>query len=247
MKRRAKLTLAVACAALAACASLPPKKPAGPVVSLRGDAVIFDGDLRPDSLEKIRAILGQRKVAKLIMRSGGGEVTGAMKLARWVRENDIDVEVDGECFSSCANYVFPAGRNKYIVGQGIVAWHGTIAHIIYKHEQGFSKMDDESLPSLQAIADTERAFYAEMGINAFTGWFGKVAPYNVYNMYYLSKDDMEYLGMRNLHVRADYPQADLRKYNKYNPKTIQLLAVNRALTNPSDERWHASRTPPAAP
>lgn len=244
MNKSLKLALAVSCAALSAC-STTPKKPAEAVITLQGDAVIFHGNLRPDSLDKVQAVLGQRKASKLIIRSGGGEVLGAMKLARWVRANSMDVEVDGDCFSSCANYVFPAGRNKFIVGQGVVAWHGTIAHLMYKHEQGISKMDDESLPYLQSIADAERAFYAETGINAFTGWFGKVAPYNVYNMYYLSREDMAYFGMRDLHVRADYLQADLSKYNKHNAKTIQLLSVNRALTNADDKRWHTPR--PAAP
>lgn len=234
---------------LASCATPPPGKPAAPkepVVTLQNGTLVYDGALRPDSLERIQAVLGPARVTKLIIRSGGGEVIGAMKVARWVRDSGLDVEVDGMCFSSCANYIFPAGRHKYIVGEGIVGWHGTIEHLVYKHEQGIDKVDAETLPFILQIVEKERAFYADTGINGFVGWFGKMAPYNVHNFYFLSREDMEYFGMRNLHVRADYRTADLSKYLKKDRKLIRLLAVDRASTNASDPRWRGAAAAPAA-
>lgn len=227
---------ALGLALLASCAGQP-SKPAPSSIRLEHDAIVVEGELRPNTLARMQEAIGQRKVSKLIIRSGGGEVTGSIKVARWVHENGIDVEVDGDCFSSCANYIFPAGRNKYIVGKGIVAWHGTLEHQAYKHEQGDSQLDAESLASLLSIVARERKFYADTGINSFAGWFGKIAPYNIYNLYFMSKQDMEYFGMRNLHVRADYAQADLKKYLKFDARTIRLLTVNRAVTNAADPRW----------
>lgn len=233
---------------LAACATPPPAKPPAPEkapqVTLKESTVVYDGPLRPNSLERIQAVVKQNKVSKLIIRSGGGEVMGSMKVARWIRDNDIDVEVDGMCFSSCANYIFPAGRNKYIVGEGIVGWHGTIEHLVYKHEQGIDIVDAQTLPFILETVAREREFYAATGINSFVGWFGKMAPYEAHNFYYLSQDDMEYFGMHNLHVRSDYLEADLGKYLKKDPHLIRLLKVNRAVTNPSDPRWRGRASAP---
>ncbi|QYF92202.1 hypothetical protein KY495_15715 [Massilia sp. PAMC28688] len=90
----------------------------------------------------------------------------------------------------------------------------------------------------------ERAFYADTGINGFAGWFGKVAPYHVDNLYFMSKEDMAYFGMRNLHVRPDYLATDLSKYLKHDRRTIRLLSVDRAVTNSSDPRWQGKAPAP---
>ena len=43
----------------------------------------------------------------------------------WIHERDIDVVVDNWCFSSCANYIFTAAKNKTIKAGAIVGWHGS--------------------------------------------------------------------------------------------------------------------------
>jgi hypothetical protein len=232
-----KLWWAICLSTLTACAS----RPAPPVVSFADGVATYRGSLEPDSMDRLQAVVRNRAVTRLRISSEGGEVGGAIKIARWVHANGIDVEVDGECFSSCANYIFPAGRNKHIVGAGIVGWHGTLTHLLYNHDQKIKAVDAESLPYLHEMAAVERAFYADTGINSFTGWFGKVAPYNVYNIYFLAPDDMAYFGMERLHVRANYEQADLREYLREDARTIRLLKVDRAVTNASDSRWGAAR------
>ena len=48
-----------------------------------------------------------------------------MKIGLWIFEHEIDVIVDEICFSSCANYIFTAGKNKIIQKDAIVGWHGS--------------------------------------------------------------------------------------------------------------------------
>ena len=48
-----------------------------------------------------------------------------MLIGEWIFDHEIDVIVDEICFSSCANYIFPAGKNKIIEEDAIVGWHGS--------------------------------------------------------------------------------------------------------------------------
>ena len=50
----------------------------------------------------------------LKVTSSGGDITLGMELGEWVFRNGLDVEVVDHCFSSCANYVFTAGKAKYL-------------------------------------------------------------------------------------------------------------------------------------
>lgn len=221
---------AVLCCTLAGCASTPAPAP-GPVVSFANGVAVYKGELEPDSMDRLRAVIGERPVSLLRISSGGGEVGGAIAVARWVHANGIDVEVNGPCFSSCANYIFPAGRSKHIVAGGIVGWHGTLTHLLYKHERGLKPIPPNMLPSLRKMVEIESAFFADTGINSFTGWFGKMPPYSVYNMYFMSPDDMAYMGMRNLHVRTDYLQSDPRTWFPRDPSAVRLLTIDRSITS----------------
>ncbi len=170
------------------------------------------------------------------IQSGGGEVTGAIQIARWIHGRGMNVVVDGTCFSSCSNYIFPAGREKHIVAGGIVGWHGTIEHLVYMQKKGLHAPDG-NIATYEAIAAKERAYYADVGVIGFISWFGKIAPYNTPNLYFLSADDMAYFGLTGLHVRSDYLASDLGPFNAEEKDTIRLLTVDRSVTNPSDPNW----------
>jgi hypothetical protein len=60
----------------------------------------------------------------LRITSSGGDVNLGMDLGEWVFGHHLDVEIVGYCFSSCANYVFLAGRTKVLNPDSILLWHG---------------------------------------------------------------------------------------------------------------------------
>lgn len=236
----AVLVLAIALA-LAGCAGSPSTGTRkaqwkAPVVTIDGDEITYRGDFIPDSAQRVLAVAGSHPVRRLRIWSGGGEVGGAIDTARWVHRNGIDVIVDGPCLSSCANYIFPAGREKYIVGEGYVAWHGNLQHRLYQDAHGLRKLEGEQA-LFAPFAARERAFYADMGLNGYIAWFGKMAPYHTWNFYFLSQADMEYFGLTNLHVRGDYLTTDLSNINRHEKRNLRLLTVDRAVTNPDDPNW----------
>lgn len=64
------------------------------------------------------------KPTALLIESYGGGAAAAMRLGQWMLDNELDVKVETYCYSSCANYVFLAGRNKYLAPHASLMWHG---------------------------------------------------------------------------------------------------------------------------
>lgn len=55
---------------------------------------------------------------------GAAGFAAGRHVGRWVRDMGLVVEVDVICFSSCADYIFPAGRARVIRADAFVGWHG---------------------------------------------------------------------------------------------------------------------------
>jgi len=83
----------------------------------------YSGTLTDEGLDALHRAYDDR-VHRLLIRSGGGEIGVGTEFGEWVRDRDLDVVVVDYCLSSCANYVFTAGRKKTILPGAIVAWHG---------------------------------------------------------------------------------------------------------------------------
>ncbi len=94
-----------------------------------GANVHYIGDITPLQNQQVKQLLAQTtmKVQQLVIQSGGGNVDAGMDLADIMLEHKLDLVVDKFCFSSCANYVFIAGKNKYIQPNAILGWHGNAA------------------------------------------------------------------------------------------------------------------------
>ncbi len=87
----------------------------------------MNGSLEEGFYESFLSLVKGREdeITTLRVSSAGGETDEGIKLGHWIFEHGIDVVVDGLCFSSCANYIFTAGRNKTIMAGSIVGWHGS--------------------------------------------------------------------------------------------------------------------------
>lgn len=214
-----------------------------PVIAVKDGVVNFRGNILRDSFDKLQAAVGAQPVRRLRMYSGGGEVIASTRIARWVYDNQIDVEVVGPCLSSCANYIFPAGKQKYITGRGLVAWHGTAGHRLYLHRKGIKRLGADEMAVFELAAKAEREFFAATGISSFMPWFAKLAPYHVYNFYILSQEDMAWFGMTGLHVRDDYTTQGFGPLNDKVRNNFVLVKIDRTVTNAADPNW--TGVPPA--
>ncbi len=120
----------------------------------------------------------KEKPKVLSIQSVGGSVLTGISLGSWVRANSLDVKVLEYCLSSCANYVFPAGRRKIVSNFALIGYHGG-ANSAYlgisaaskkvlaeqPRSEGFRKMADSMLKSVRNQAQQELAFLKILGVD----------------------------------------------------------------------------------
>lgn len=141
-----------------------------PEISVRNGTLYYDGKIIPGSAERVINQLKMRRVEKISLNSIGGDVGEAMKLGREIHKRGVDVEVRNVCASACANYLFPAGKNKYIGQNSYLLWHGSLHSPAgeFAVENSASGMTSEALvaqPEFIALAQQEQAFYQAIGVS----------------------------------------------------------------------------------
>lgn len=216
-----KALFAAICAALSGCAT---NAPTALIVS--GETLLIQGNISSTTAEDFKRAVNQGGISRVLIASGGGLVEPALSIANEIHKRGLDVEVVGNCFSSCANYIFPAGANKSISGLGIVAWHGNMSHLLYMHAQGTKPLDAKALPEVQRLAKLEEAFFASIGLDEFICWFAKLEPYSVRNLYFLNADDMARFGIPEVKVRPDYEKTDVSAHNANGVINLQFIRVD---------------------
>lgn len=94
----------------------------GPVtLSPNKQVLCFDGEILPDTHV---SLVGELKEGGLfVVRSLGGQVGAAVILADLVRERHATVVVYDYCISACAEYLFIASYQTYVLKDTLVAWH----------------------------------------------------------------------------------------------------------------------------
>jgi len=122
---------AACCAGAATPENHPPEilraKAEPATVQIQGDTIYYTGNFSTASTVAFdAAVAGIRRgqLTRLVISSGGGDTVAGRHVGRWVRDMGLVVEVDIICFSSCADYIFPAGRARVIRAGAFVGWHG---------------------------------------------------------------------------------------------------------------------------
>lgn len=97
------------------------------VVSVQGQTIHYSGEITQAGVDKVAALLEVHPtVGELAINSVGGVIGRGIDLGLLVLRHQLDVRVTGAgCISSCANYVFTAGRHKVIEPGAVVVWHGS--------------------------------------------------------------------------------------------------------------------------
>ncbi len=96
-------------------------------ITVEGSTISFVGDIESETYRDfLYAVRGKEdQITAIRINSGGGITEQGMQIGEWIFDHEIDVIVDEICFSSCANYIFTAGKNKIIEEDAIVGWHGS--------------------------------------------------------------------------------------------------------------------------
>lgn len=112
-----------------------------------------------------------------MINSRGGEIGLGMDLGELVYEHQLNVEVPKYCFSSCANYVFPAGKVKYLHFRSLLGWHGGA---LQKMQFEDAEMAQAYQQYIGPIREKEQAFFQKIKVQQESTIAGQSAEYDQY-------------------------------------------------------------------
>ncbi len=131
MKTKLKILAALASAAMLGLGSMyvlnRPDEPA------HCSGMTLNGHIDSDTFVRVKAFIEAKdcpvrsadaKKLFLIEASGGGNGPAALAVGILLHKHGWDVEVVDHCISSCANFIFPAGKTKYLNRQSMLLFHG---------------------------------------------------------------------------------------------------------------------------
>lgn len=215
-----------------------------PQLALNDDNVKYVGELTGEGFARLKVLAEGRQITSLTIASGGGEVSLSIDFGNWVFDNQLDVIVERACLSSCANYIFPAGRRKIIRPGAVVAWHGSARQRNFQTERQLRarireehrrmnrrvtgeevRRDAEQMMSyMTVVQEKERAFYERIGVDEYVTRIGN-ERYGARGFYFLSVEDMERFGIRNVSAPEDYTRTNLRELNSRMPVPIVYVKL----------------------
>lgn len=195
---------------LCACATSPEEssEPKAYEVWHEADHVIYRGMMIEEAVDEVAKLLQKHgdSINWLAIESPGGDVMIGMDLGELVFEHGLDVKaVNTGCHSSCANYVFTAGRRKVIVEGATVTWHGSAIQRSWNIPMRVQPRTGLSLQrELEQIRERQKAFYERIGVDARITIVGHDLNCNC--VWALSAEDMARFGLDGVEVPEDYHQ-----------------------------------------
>lgn len=207
---------------LLAASSLPSS--AETTVCVEGGEILYDGGLTEEANKMVFDLYSQQsaKPTTLSITSPGGPIHVGLELGEWVHKHRLDVKVYDLCFSSCANYVFPAGRKKLLDKDAVVGFHGgptsetfdtssmkaALRDVPEEQRERVREDIEASFNSyIQMNTERESAFYKMLGVSPKLNTLGQSEQYEGlregYDGWVYTPEDMRILGLSNLEIVDD--------------------------------------------
>ncbi len=136
----------------------------------------FDGPILPGTDVSLARTLEPNGL--FVVRSRGGDSDTAVALADLLRDRHATVVVYDYCISACADYLFMASTNTFVVRDTIVAWHHPVdplwcPSLVVPKDGGPKRLEtsacSDAPPEYQRgyreFKDRNDTFYAERGVD----------------------------------------------------------------------------------
>ncbi len=91
------------------------------------DTITIPGEITPETFVQVRECLVRSYAPKktvVVEASPGGDNISALALGILIHRHNWDVEIVDHCASACANFIFPAGKTKYLHRHTLLFYHG---------------------------------------------------------------------------------------------------------------------------
>ncbi|WON76148.1 hypothetical protein OK023_12985 [Serratia sp. UGAL515B_01] len=140
-----------------------------------GDKIYYSGEISQSGYEEFKALLSDN-IVTLVINSSGGDIVPGMAMGELVFEKKLNVQVQDYCLSSCANYIFPAGKTKYLAKGSQLGWHGGATQS-FSDEIVPEKTEDRQrfIELLTGLIQQENAFFKKIKVNQLVTTYGQAA------------------------------------------------------------------------
>ncbi len=135
-----------------------------------------------------------------------------MSIGDYIYKNGLSVDVRSVCASACANYIFPAGKKKYLDKDSYLLWHGGIngPEKEIKISGGISKSNFFSLQEVKKLKSDDVEFYRRIGVSIKVSFCPqlKVDYKDKFpeKWFSYSPEDMGKFGIKNIHYATSASQ-----------------------------------------
>ncbi|MDE1465792.1 hypothetical protein [Spartinivicinus poritis] len=181
-------------------------------VTIDANSITYQGYLSAEANEKVYKLFNQAKIKPswFTIKSKGGNVSLGLDLAEWIYKNRLNVKVVDYCFSSCANYILPAGKQLVLEKTAIFGYHGSANSKDNDIDKNFSDLDEyiNTLPEKDRIPTKEKILkqfqadltrdrkrevnlYKKLGISPQLPLLGQQEKYQQSLKNYLGTDNLE--------------------------------------------------------
>jgi len=167
------------------------------------------------------------KPSILHIRSNGGRLAAGGKFGEWIYKQGLDVKVTKKCYSTCANYVFPAGKRSLLGKKAKLLWHASYRSSSFIRKS-IGRIDEQTARKTSDIdlgRRLEQKFYQNIGVDPQLPTYGEAKQYAAlhgnhkydvgYNGFYYSVKDMRKMGIKVVLLDGIWLQEQwLNKSNK---------------------------------
>ncbi|WP_217877010.1 hypothetical protein [Pseudoalteromonas shioyasakiensis] len=185
-------------------------------VWLEGDTIYYESSLSKESNDALFKLYveNNKVVDKISIKSKGGEINLGLDLGNFIFDKNLNVEVTSYCLSSCANYVFTAGRIKYVEGDAVIGFHGGASSMEFDmseldalSDSAREKAKEQFNNYLAQAAIREQTFFKKIGVNQRITTYGQDHKYadleqQNFGGWYYPKESLNKLGVQNIVVNA---------------------------------------------
>ena len=176
-----------------------------PDIYIKGSVVYYDGKITDTSYSEFLKITKSSPVNTVSVNSIGGDARNAMAIGDYIYKNGLSVDVRSVCASACANYIFPAGKKKYLGNDSYLLWHGGIngPEREMTISGNISKSDFFSLREIKKLKKDDVEFYRAIGVGiklSFCPQLNSDYSYKFPEKWFsYTPEDMEKFGITNIH------------------------------------------------
>jgi hypothetical protein len=171
--------------------------------------LFFSGRITFGSVAEVRQLYEDSTIKPTILhiRSPGGYMAAGGEFGEWIHKQGLDVKVTKKCYSTCANYVFPAGKRSLLGQNGKLLWHASYQSTSFLTKSG-DRVDEEKTRQTTNVdmgRKLERKFFDQIGVDPQLPTYGEAEHYATlhgnlkydagYDGFYYSVEDMSKMGI----------------------------------------------------